>query len=61
MALKCRGVQVSVTLMPPSLPVEHDGFSQEWVEFSPAPALASVLYDPPLLAVATPPPDAAAA
>jgi hypothetical protein len=61
MALKCRGVQVSVTLMPPSLPVECGGFSQEWVEFYPTPVSPPVLYDPPLLAVATPPPDAAAA
>jgi hypothetical protein len=61
MALKCRGIQVSVTLMSPSLPVEHSGFSQEWVEFAAATTLAPVLYDPPLLAVPTPPPRAAAA
>jgi hypothetical protein len=61
MALKCHGVQVSVTLMPPSLPVEQGGFTQEWVEFAAASTLLPVFYDPPLMAVATPPPRAAAA
>jgi hypothetical protein len=61
LALKCRGVQVSVTLLPPSLPVELSGFAEQWIEFYAVPIPAPVLYDPPLLAVATPPPDAAAA
>jgi hypothetical protein len=58
MALKCRGIHVSVSLMPPSLPVDLGGFADEWVYFYSAPIPGPVLYDPPLQAVATPPPDA---
>lgn len=59
-AMKCRGLTASTSLLPPSLPVE-------WAEFSPLVCeryeslpRGSLTYDPPSLAIATPPPDAAA-
>jgi hypothetical protein len=58
MALRCRGVHVSVSLLPPSLPIQHGGFSQPLVAFFFAPVAGPVLYEPPHLSVATPPPDA---
>jgi hypothetical protein len=61
MALKCRGVHVSVSLMPPSLPMRHDRLALPLADFFPAPPSAPVLYEPPHFAVATPPPDVAAA
>jgi hypothetical protein len=61
LALRCRGVHVSITLLPPSLPAELPAISHRDVERFVALPAAIPLYKPPYLAVATPPPDAAAA
>jgi hypothetical protein len=61
LALRCRGVHLSVTLLPPSLPAEPPAISHRDVERFVALPAALSRYVPPYLAVATPPPDAAAA
>jgi hypothetical protein len=59
-ALKCRGLSVSIGLLPPSLPVLHAEFFPLVIErFQPSLG-DSLLYDEPYLAVASPPPDGAA-
>lgn len=56
-AMKCRGLTVSVSLLPPSLPACADRFEPIVVERF-LPSLGrSYLYDEPALAVASPPPD----
>jgi hypothetical protein len=58
-AMKCRGLSVSVALLPPSLPVDLQQFVTDVVERFETPLGASLLYDEPVLAVASPPPDGA--
>jgi hypothetical protein len=56
-AMKCRGLTVSVSLLPPSLPAITNDF-EPLVSERYLPQLGrSVLYDEPILAVASPPPD----
>ena len=57
-ALKCRGISVSIGLLPPSLPPAHEAISLATVELGPRPVVAVTLYEPPSHDVATPPPDA---
>ena len=57
-ALKCRGISVSVSLLPPSLSPAHEALSLATVELGPHPIVAGTLYDSPCHDVATPPPDA---
>jgi hypothetical protein len=60
-AMKCRGLTVTVALLPPSLPVICNEFFPRAVERY-QPALAdSNFYDAPYLAVDSPPPRAAVA
>jgi hypothetical protein len=59
-AMKCRGVSVSIGLLPPSLPIVNATFFPHAVERFQAVLGDSLLYDEPYLAVASPPPDDAA-
>jgi hypothetical protein len=58
-AMKCRGLSVSVALLPPSLPVDLSQFFPNVARRFETPLGASLLYDEPMLAVASPPPDGA--
>lgn len=58
-AMKCRGLTVSVALLPPSLPVSGVEFlAPPLVRFA-APRVESLLYESPSLAIASPPPNCA--
>jgi hypothetical protein len=57
-AMKCRGLTVSVSLLPPSLPALTDNFEPLVIERSLPQLGRSLLYDEPTLAVESPPPDA---
>ena len=57
-AMKCRGLTVSVALLPPSLPVGLSAFVPRPPERFAPPAVESLLYDAPYLAQAAPPPRA---
>lgn len=58
-AMKCRGLTVSVALLPPSLPaVSSDFFEPAIVRFA-SPLAAPLCYESPSLRVPTPPPDVA--
>lgn len=57
-ALKCRGVSVSVGLLPPSLPPMQESLAAAEVDLGPLPIVAATRYQPPCHDVATPPPDA---
>lgn len=59
-ALKCRGLSISIGLLPPSLPVLTAEFFPHAVERYLLPLGDSLLYDEPYLAVDSPPPDSAA-
>ena len=59
-ALKCRGISVSVGLLPPSLPPALETLAVDAVEIETIPIVASPRYQPPCHDVATPPPDACA-
>jgi hypothetical protein len=61
LALRCHGLHMSVTLMPPSLPVDLAGALDEVVEQYVAAPPAPLLYQPPYLSAPTPPPDACSA
>jgi len=56
-AMKCRGLTVSVSLLPPSLPAFTDNFEPLVIERFLPQLGRSLLYDEPTLAVASPPPD----
>jgi hypothetical protein len=60
-AMKCRGLTVSVALLPPSLPAPSADFMPAPIERFLTPVDESLLYDAPHLAVEPPPPDAARA
>jgi hypothetical protein len=56
-AMKCRGLTVSVSLLPPSLPAMVENFEPFVIERFMPHLGRSLLYDEPTLAVASPPPD----
>jgi hypothetical protein len=58
-AMKCRGLSVTVALLPPSLPVVSVEFFPPLVERFESLIVASLLYESPCPGVSTPPPDAA--
>lgn len=60
-ALKCRGLTMNVSLLPPSLPAAASDFLPPLVERRAAAAVESPPYDSPTLLVESPPPDAARA
>lgn len=57
-AMKCRGLTVSVALLPPSLPAESCELIEPAVVRFIAPTAAPLLYESPTSGVPTPPPDA---
>lgn len=57
-AMKCRGLTVSVSLLPPALPVVTAPFRLTVCEAFSPPGARSLLYRGPYLAVESPPPDA---
>lgn len=59
-ALKCRGISVSVGLLPPSLPPQQENLTAVEADLGPPPIVAVHRYQPPCHDVATPPPDARA-
>jgi hypothetical protein len=56
-AMKCRGLTVSVSLLPPSLPAMTDDFEPLVIERFLHQLGCGFLYDEPTFAVASPPPD----
>lgn len=57
-AMKCRGLTVSVAMLPPSLPALPEHFALLVLERYSQLLGRTLLYDEPYLAVDTPPPDA---
>jgi hypothetical protein len=60
-AMKCRGLTVTVALLPPSLPVEMGDTAPPPLVIHAVPCMAENLYQSPDLAIDAPPPDAARA
>jgi hypothetical protein len=56
--LRCRGISLSVTGLPPSLPAPANEFQLAMPEYFELCWAPSSLYQPPYLVVAAPPPDA---
>lgn len=59
-AMRCRGIKISTSALPPSLRVELQTLSLEPPTEVDAVGRETVLYSPPSFAVETPPPDVAA-
>lgn len=57
-AMRCRGISISVCLLPPSLPVEIPRFNLAPPDHVDCILLSRALYASPTFDVATPPPDA---
>jgi hypothetical protein len=57
-AMRCRGLSISVCLLPPSLPVEIPRFNLAPPDHVDSIQLSRALYASPTFDVATPPPDA---
>jgi hypothetical protein len=57
-AMKCRGLTVSVALLPPSLPAACGEFFEPALTRFSSPIAEPLLYESPFAGVSTPPPDA---
>jgi len=58
-ALRCRGISVSIGLLPPSLaPTPFECGPPAYTPPGKYPAIVAIRYAPPSFDVATPPPDA---